>query len=84
MSRVLRNYDYLQPDMGRLQSGQSGQLSNEKLMNFVNYFVEIMFTIPPRDQERRMGWWRGGACCLILISLTHRDTNPANLHQHGL
>ena len=54
MSRVLRNYDYLQPDMGRVQSGESGQLRNEKLMNFVNYFVEIMFTIPPRVW--RMGW----------------------------
>ena len=55
--------------MGRLQSGQSGQLSNEKLMNFVNYFVEIMFTIPPRDQERRMGWWRW--CVLPDSDFTH-------------
>ena len=68
MSRVLRNYDYLQPDMGRLQSGESGQLSNEKLMNFVNYFVEIMFTIPPRDKERRMGWWW---CVLPDSDFTH-------------
>ena len=78
MSRVLRNYDYLQPDMGRVQSGESGQLRNEKLMNFVNYFVELCSPFRPE-----CGGWAGGgggACCLILISLTHRDTNPANLH----
>ena len=43
--------------------------SDEKLMNFVNYFVEIMFTIPPRDQERRMGWWRW--CVLPDSDFTH-------------
>ena len=54
--------------MGRLQSGESGQLSNEKLMNFVNYFVEIMFTIPPRDKGRRMV---AGRCVLPDSDFTH-------------
>ena len=68
MSRVLRNYDYLQPDMGRVQSGESGQLRNEKLMNFVNYLVEIMFTIPPRVWRMGWWWWR---CVLPDSDFTH-------------